>query len=280
MYSNTMSLFKGKPFFMPWQSSDVPFDALLGLSLTLNTDKSSPSVFLETYEKTPGRLRLSLSMEGIPLVAIDHVFSKGIEVVELPTSELLTKGMITVTDSSVVESPTKLPIQLSPLYINTVRSEKTTNKCYFNEQVAVMTNLNIAGAVDVDVNATEDTGIINIAYADRIVSTSDFDKDYITRVNGKPVNKDGYAVIDLPTYFGLHPDATGSTLNMTGNTDDTCTVYTLRSPEILLQYIKKAGYSEPFDPCGSGVNFNPRGIDDMLFTDELLKWDELSRRHE
>lgn len=284
MYTDALSLtlFNGKPFFMPWQSSDVPFDALLGLSLTLNTTRENPVVLLETYTKIPGKLSLSLSFEGEPLVSIEHFFTKGIEVIELPTSDLLLRGTLTVTDSAIVEMPKKLPLQLSPLYINTKSkaSSYRNQSCFINDTQLYLNEFSMAGQGDIAAVRTGNVGTINIAAVEGMVSAPVTDTEYITHVNGKPVSSDGSAVVWLPSYFDISVGGDGAILNIIGNTQDTCPVYAVSAPTILLNYIKQAGYAEPFDSCGSGASFNPMLIDAMRFTDEGLRWDELSKRHE
>ena len=273
---------------MPWSKTDSPYDSLLGVSLTIDTPNVNPVVMLETYDKGPGYLRCSLSCDGKPLATVSHTFTSGIEVIQLPSSHMLLSGTLIVSDTVGYEQPSELPVQLSPLYINTLNYTKNYPEFTINgNKVSLQEAKLTVSGVFYESLANSTLTLISDSNSAEVAVSSD-DTSYVTHVNGAPIsyykNEEGryvgYTLIKLPEYFSISVSADNGTLYLTGNTENTCPLYNIVNPEIPMIYYKNAQYDTPFDICGSGNSFNPMVIDSLQFTSEKLRWDEISSRHD
>jgi hypothetical protein len=239
---------------------------------------------LETYEKGPGYIKLSISCDHVPVASINHTFTTGIEYIELPSSDILVKGSVIVTDTNGYELPKVLPIQISPLYVNTVNSQVVYPSFKVNDKAVSFKNLNLVVSGLFTYSVAGSVADISITEVIKEVDVKVSEDSYISHVNGKPVVQDdngvGYAVVPLPSYFKIKASSDNSTLYMTGNTENTCPVYNVSNPEIPLNYTKNTTYQTPLDVCVQNNLFDPMVIDEKTFTSEKLKWDSLSPRHD
>lgn len=123
---------QGKPFFDLWQDTDISYDSVLGLSLTLITDSTTYAVYISRYRKTTDDLELTLvripyattqnlddNTDEVQLETLAHIKSSltpGIQTIFFEESDKLKSGSITVINTDIVEYSDKL-IKISPMYI-------------------------------------------------------------------------------------------------------------------------------------------------------------------
>lgn len=197
---------QGKPFFQLWQNTDISYDSLLGVSLTLS-DKTpiNISVFLSKYSKINNVLTVSFDIEidGKYKVLTHQVqtLTSGIQVVNLEPSEYLLSGNITVIDTDVDEYSDQM-VEISPLYIYKVPIEINTDTLNIegNELPVNSTNFIIPDTVG-SCNFTADTAHITLSVQSMPPTIDDNQNLYITSFAGKTIDENGTGVLKLPSDF-------------------------------------------------------------------------------
>lgn len=277
---NNGPFFIDKPFFLPWQKSDVPFDSILGISLTVSVENAK--VYLSVYEKTPGKVKLGFTCNDQHLTYVESYLDEGINTIQLPSTELLVQGVVIVSDTNVTETATALPLQISPLYVTTASSYIDVLTFKVNDKDVVLNNCIIAFDPLMNTNAQDGDVYVGMNSQSNTATTitDDIYNDHIISVNGVAVDENNSATIVFPSYFTLRRSGDRSTLNITGNTNDTCTKYNIQLEEAIFKYTKHVSYPLPLDICVTrSGKFDTSVIKTAVFTDENLEWNELSRRH-
>lgn len=154
---------QGKPFFMPWQKSSIPYDSLLGLSLTLNRNDAIP-VYLTNYYKHENVLELVLQADNEIIVSIHEPLEGGIQYISIPSTDTVTGGTITVIDTPHDEHFIG-SLQLSPLYIHYSEVLDNTDKIAVNAEDVPLLDANI---------------VLNSTIADTIFTSSEISEDLST----------------------------------------------------------------------------------------------------
>lgn len=277
---NNGSFFIDKPFFLPWQKSDVAFDAILGISLTVAIDDAK--VYLSTYEKTPGKIRLGFTCNDKHLTYVESYLDDGINTIQLPSTELLIQGTVVVTDTYSTETSNTLPLQISPLYVTSAYSYADVLSFKVNDSDVALNSCKLSFDPLIDTNIQEGDVYIGMNSQDNTTTTitDDIYNDHIISVNGIAVDSNNSATVVFPSYFTLRRSNDRSTLNITGNTNDTCPKYALQLEETIFKYTKNVSYPLPLDVCVTrDGKFDTSIIKTLSFTDEELAWNELSKRH-
>lgn len=124
-----------KNFFLPWQKTNISYDALLGISITLGAGVQG-SIFLSTYIKTQSKLTIGFDLHTVendntiiyPIIREDINLNKGMTLIQVkPRLPYMLSATLTVIDTNTVESYNEQPIQISPMFIKTssISSTKT-----------------------------------------------------------------------------------------------------------------------------------------------------------
>lgn len=279
-----------KPFFMPWQETKINYDALLGLSFTLNTHTKG-NIYLSTYIKTPRRLIIGFDLHQIqsngstkiiPIVREDITIQKGISIIH-PTikSEYIVDCTVTIIDTNAQETYYGDPIQISPRYIN-----YTTNKTNSNNYLTIRT-----GNKDSIINLTYCTITaqdLDISVNNNTLNITD-DNSYnrpkiINNINGIQFINDHKSINGVITI----PVENTFLENLLYKINDSKSCINVKLPSARLCNIDDIYYSHfdprhskneaPVDVCftSPGLIFKPERINNIKFTHKNLDWHVLT----
>ena len=287
---------QGKPFFMPWQKSSIPYDSLLGLSLTLNRSDAIP-VYLTNYYKHENVLELVLQADNEIIVAINEHLGSGIQYISIPPNDIVVGGMVTVIDTPNDEHFIG-SLQLSPLYIHYTEALDNTDNVMVNTDKVPLINTNIVlNSVVADVtfassDTSEDLSTVFVTFNTNATPTitPTISNNYIRVFDGSPVayNKDtgDYAgIFTLPQGFSV-TKCNESFALITPYNYETCYTSpymgdTLGAIDCAVSHSKE--YPLPLDDCFDLYNnkyvLNPMRID-HLSTDDGINYLKLDPEHD
>lgn len=275
-----------KSFLMPWQKSDISYDALLGISLTLKSNVTG-KVYLSTYIKTKDRLILGIDLHNsdldvIPLIREDIAIGQGISYIQLMDNEYLRSGVLTVINTYTTETFRGEPVQISPKYINkeqvysnkelTVNTDKLSNKINLTGNNAIFID-------GLDTQVYESDIVTSINHEDE-VQLGDDNITGILSIDGMTAI-DGIITLKLPTNTQLIPVPDSA-----NKTNVSTVLVQLPTPSIADPYAMyydlynaDATVEEaPLNVCFTSIShsFAPKRIDNIKFTNEKLDWHSLS----
>lgn len=202
----TDTYLQGKSFFLPWQSVSIPYDSLLGLSITLNRNSAVP-VYLTHYHKHDGVLDLILQAEGDIIASLNESLEGGIQYIHIPPNDKVVGGTITVIDTPSDELFTG-SLQLSPLYIhyNSVSTNTDTMDVNGTNVSLVDANFNFdAITADVRFEASSLSDELSTAYikfndsATPVITQES--TNYIRSFAGQSIDHTYKGILKLPQGF-------------------------------------------------------------------------------
>lgn len=303
-------MINNKLFLLPWQVPTVSYDALLSLSLTVSSE-CTDKVYMTEYTKTSSNININLDVELVdgtivPLVRFNAKLNRGIQLLELPTNDLLVRGSITIISTHTLEQY-KEHVQLSPRFIQVLA--KTSNDSLTNSTVNETTNVYVHNETSINLQANDLTIDFGQGLMQPTVISNDSIPGYSTINEESPeILENGKirGIIKLPDYFKVEPigdeiskdeiskdetskdETSGDKTHMyraaaiTGNTQNTCktesqaeSLFDPRNHDINSVY--------PLDVCYYQVMnsektvlyiFRPEVIDKFTFTAERLRWYE------
>jgi hypothetical protein len=203
---------QSKPFFLPWSKTPHAYDSLLGISITL-LDNTIDKVFLSKYRKTQNEISAVFTRENGEIIASVHNYlDTGIQTINIPPTDKLLSGSITVIDS-VSDEIYESPVQISPLFVyysdtQEDNSRLSVNGEYINLQDAqLIFSEEIAEVIYQD---TQDNKVeAHIKFLDTGLPTlGENTIDGITVFAGEPVvsdtlNKKATGTLRLPGGFNI-----------------------------------------------------------------------------
>lgn len=195
---------KGKPYFFPGSDTNISYDSLLGISLTLHRDTAC-NVYLDRYKKTRDYIEVVLSTDSDIIASVYSKVLPGIQNIQIEQTDQLLSGNLTIIDT-VVEEISEKRVQISPMYIHYANLDEH-NKSYIyidNTPIPFSTANFVFDDLNTDVNIiTDDTEITAeitfTAEEDTIIALPE--PDYIKIFNGSSIGDGSEGLLVLPEGF-------------------------------------------------------------------------------
>jgi hypothetical protein len=215
---------QGKPFFIHGVVTDIPYDSLLGISMTLVYDAADPidAVFIESYRRDS----TTCSIDFTYTTKNNHTRSKLGNIAAIISGEILTlpisanskiiSGSVTVIGSEVSEY-SYTPVQINPAYIKYANGALQTQSFNVNDKVVNANNAQFIlsnGIASVSFVETADAypkAVISFSTsADQVIDERSPSTAGIINFGGNPIAYDAYAdayvgTLNLPKDWTVHP---------------------------------------------------------------------------
>lgn len=285
---------KGMPFFVPWQPMEIPYDSLLGVSLTLNRTEIT-EVYLEKYQKDDKHIKLIITYKATGsnnhkiLTHIDQDIDDGVNIIYFEGTDVLSSGSITIVNSTMPEVST-MPVQISPLYIKYIDVDDNISNVSINNQSIKSSDLNImfdALATDIYYIEKEQGTTAYITFNKSFNTQIDNRQEYgITNFGGidvsfNPSSNAYEGVLQLPEDFKVYKRNSSFAL-IAPYTYETCptSIYPLSNlGEIDCNVSKNETFTLPLDDCFTDtLELDPYRIDTLQAPDGVPYWN-LNDRH-
>jgi hypothetical protein len=204
------NLYKSRPCFYPWQDFEIAYDAILGLSLTIDTNKSF-EVYLTYYKKQKDHIELIFcDKQGTIVASVNSTINSEISTLDMMVNKPIMAGTVTVINTEESEESSK-PVRVSPMCVIKASTYYKRDNIKVNGQLIPTSNISLDFGRGVDVKSTMDGDYCDILLTftnnkETSISTSSTSTipSYLIRyINDTLVNEDGAFEVKLPKNFDV-----------------------------------------------------------------------------